>query len=213
VTLNNVLGVPAAPEYEIEDNLLFVKYNIGLQEAIDRAYENRPDLKSIAFKKKATEESVSLAKKGYLPVLTGNAAYTKMGQTLTEGGSWTAGVAISIPIFNGFLTKYQVSEAKGNLLELTANEEQLRQNVLLDVQQSFLNLIDLEAGIPVAELTVTQAQENVDIANGRYEAGVGNPIEVADAEVSLSNAKTLYNQALYSYKVARASLEKAMGVR
>jgi outer membrane protein TolC len=81
------------------------------------------------------------------------------------------------------------------------------------VQQAFLNLTDLEAGIPVAELTVKQAQENVEIANGRYAAGVGNPIEVTDANVGLSNARTTLNQALYGYKIARASLEKAMGVR
>ena len=51
VTLNNAIGVPEAPEYEIEDNLSFSKYNIGLQEAIDRAYENRPELKINPLKK------------------------------------------------------------------------------------------------------------------------------------------------------------------
>ena len=70
-----------------------------------------------------------------------------------------------------------------------------------------------EDSISNTELTVKQATENLEIANGRYAAGVGNPIEVTDAEVSLANAKTAYNQALYDYKVARASLEKAMGVR
>ena len=213
VTLNNKLGVPEAPEYEIEDNLSFVKYSIGLQEAIDKAYENRPELKSIAFKKKATENSVSLAKKGYFPVLTGNAGYSWAGHEFPEGDGWDAGLSLSIPIFNGFLTKSQVSEARANLLVLTANEETLRQSVLLEVQQSFLNLTDLEAGIPVAELTVKMAQENVEIADGRYAAGVGSPIEVTDANVGLSNARTTLNQALYGYKVARASLEKAMGIR
>ena len=213
VTLNNRLGVPEAPEYEIEDNLSFVKYSIALQEAIDKAYENRPELKSLAFKKKATEESVSLAKKGYFPVLAGNASYSWAGKQFRDGDGWSTGLTLSIPIFSGFLTKSQVSEARANLFVLTANEETLRQSVLLEVQQSFLNLTDLEAGIPVAELTVKKAQENVEIANGRYAAGVGNPIEVTDANVGLSNARTTLNQALYSYKVARASLEKAMGVR
>jgi outer membrane protein TolC len=53
----------------------------------------------------------------------------------------------------------------------------------------------------------------MDIANGRYAAGVGSPIEVTDAEVSLVNAKTAHIQALYDYKVAQANLEKAMGMR
>jgi outer membrane protein TolC len=213
VILNNALGVPDAPEYQIEDNLSFSQYSIGLKEAVDKAYENRPELRSILLKKKATEESVSLAKKGYFPVLNGNASYSWAGHSFPEGDGWSAGLALSIPIFSGFSTKHQIAEAKANLLVLTANEETLRQNVLLDVQQSYLNLTEAGERITVAELTAKQAQENFDIANGRYAAGVGNPIEVTDADVALSNAKTAHNQALYDYKVARASLEKAMGVR
>jgi TolC family type I secretion outer membrane protein len=213
VTLNNAMGMPEAPEYEIEDNLSFSKYSMTLQEAVDRAYENRPELRSILLKKKATEESVRLAKKGYFPVLNGTASYSWVGHSFPDGDGWSAGVALSIPIFSGFSTKHEVSEAKANLLILNANEEGLRQSVLLDVQQSLLNLAEAEERIIVAELTVKQAQENSDIANGRYSAGVGNPIEVTDADVALSNARTAHNQALYDYKVAGATLEKAMGVR
>ena len=214
VILNNAMGVPEAPEYQIEDNLSFSKYSITLKEAVDKAYENRPELRSILLKKKATEESVSLAKKEYLPVLTGDASYSWAGDKFAvNNGGWSAGLTLSIPIFSGFSTKHQISEAKANLLVLTANEETLRQSVLLEVQQSLLNLSEAEERISVAELTVRQAQENSDIANGRYAAGVGNPIEVTDAEVALSNARTASNQALYDYKVARAVLEKAMGVR
>jgi outer membrane protein TolC len=214
VILNNAIGVPEAPEYQIEDSLSFSKYSITFKEAVDKAYENRPELRSILLKKKATEESVSLAKKGYLPVLNGDASYSWAGDkfNLNDGG-WSAGLTLSIPIFSGFSTKHEISEAKANLLVLTANEETLRQTVLLEVQQSLLNLAEAEERITVAELTVKQAQENADIANGRYAAGVGNPIEVTDADVALSNARTANNQALYDYKLARASLEKAMGVR
>ena len=214
VTLNNALGVPDAPDYQIEDNLSFSQYSMGLQEAVDKAYQNRPELKSIAMKMKAAGDSISLAKKGYLPILTGEASYAWAGEQFSvSDGGWSAGISLAIPIFSGFSTKHQISEAKANLLVLTANEEALKQSVLLDVQQSFLNLTEAGERIVVAELTVKQAQENFDIANGRYAAGVGNPIEVTDADVALSNAKTAHNQALYDYKVARASLEKAMGVR
>ena len=67
--------------------------------------------------------------------------------------------------------------------------------------------------IPTAKIGVEQAKKNLDVANRRYAAGVGNPIEVTDAEVSWANARTSYIQAIYNDKVAQASLEKAMGVR
>jgi len=211
--LNNAMGVPDAPEYILEDNLSFQKYNITFEDALTKAYKNRPDLISIIAKKQAAERSVDLAKKGYYPVLTGTAGYEYAGNTFPLERGWNIGATFSFPLFSGFLTKYQVEEAKANLNVLSANEESLRQTVFLDVQQAYLNLKQAEDSIPAAELGVIQAEENFEIANGRYTAGVGNPIEVTDAEILLLNAKLSYIQALYDYKVARANLEKAMAMR
>jgi len=141
VNLNNTLGLPEAPEYEIEDNLLFKKYEIPLEGAIKRAYENRPDLKSIITKKNAAESSIELAKKGYYPTLSGNADYNWSGETFPLNHGWDVGVTVTFPIFSGFLTKYQVNEARSNLNVLKANEEALRQGIFLEVQQAYLVLI------------------------------------------------------------------------
>jgi outer membrane protein TolC len=214
VVLNNAMGVPDAPAYTLEDILSFQKYDIALEDAVARAYESRPELKSVAAQKKAAEDRVALAKTGYFPFLTGNASWDWAGERFSADDSgWSTGVTLSIPIFSGFLTKQQVAEAKANLNVIAANEEALRQNVLFEVQQAYYNLTEAEERIGTAALTERQALENFEIATGRYAAGVGNPIEVTDAEVSLSNAKTGHIQALYDTKVARASLEKAMGVR
>jgi outer membrane protein TolC len=213
VSLNNAMGVPDAPEYALEDSLSFLKYEIKLEEAIERAYHNRPEVKAITARKTASENSIVLARKGHFPVLTGNASWTWEEDRFSTGHAWNAGVTLSIPVFSGFFIKNQVSEAKANLYVLTANEEALRQNVLFDVQQSWLDLNEAQQRIAAAELTVRQAMENYEIASGRYAAGVGNPIEVTDAEVVLSNAKTAHIQALYDYKVAIAGIEKAMGIR
>jgi outer membrane protein TolC len=214
VILNNAMGVPEAPEYITEDILSFQKYTITFEDALDKAYKNRPDLQSIIARKQAAESSIDLAKTGFYPILTGNAAYSWSGEkTSSLDHGWNVGAAFSFPLFSGFLTKYQVEEAKANLNVLKANEESLRQSIFSDVQQAYLNLKQAEESIPTAELGVKQAQENFEIATGRYAAGVGNPIEVTDAEVLLANAKLSYIQALYNYKVSQASLEKAMGMR
>lgn len=214
VTLNNAMGEPNAPEYIIEDNLSFQTYPITFEDAIDRAYKNRPDLQSAVSRRMATEKSVDRAKSDYLPFLTGTAAYNFGGSHISSlDQGWNLGAAVSVPIFNGFITKNQITEAQGNLETSRAVEDSVKQTILLDVQQAYLNLKVAEDSIATAELAQRQAQENYEIATGRYAAGVGNPIEVTDAEVTLANAKTAYIQALYDDKVAQASLEKAIGLK
>ena len=216
VTLRNTMGVSNAPEFTIEDNLSFQKYAITLEDASARAFENRPDLKSIIAQVHAAEENISLQRTGYYPVLSGNASYSKDEIDLppyTMSSSWDIGVALTIPLFNGFLTSHQVAAAKSNLYLLKENEEALRQQIILDVKQAYLNLQAAEASISAAKLSAEEATENLALANGRYTAGVGSTIEVSDAFATYVSAQAAYNAALYNYKIAQASIEKAMGAR
>jgi outer membrane protein TolC len=220
ITLNNAMGVPDAPEYTIEDNLSFQQYAITLEEATGSAFENRPDLQSIIAKRQAAEANISLARSGYYPILSGNASLNSAAvdappNSLLHGvdQGWDVGVALTIPLFSGFLTSHQLAEAKSNLYVLRANEESLRHQILLDVRQAFLNLQAAEASISTADLAVKQAKENLDLANGRYAAGVGSPIEVSDAFATYVTAQAAYTGALYNYKLAQANIEKAMGAR
>ena len=83
----------------------------------------------------------------------------------------------------------------------------------LDVKTCYFNLEEAKTRIPVAQLSKQQAQENYDLAVGRYKVGVGNYIEVKDAETTLSNAKLSYINAIFDYNLAIANLERAMGKR
>jgi outer membrane protein TolC len=63
------------------------------------------------------------------------------------------------------------------------------------------------------ESTLQKARENLEIAQGRYEAGVGPYLEVTDAQLSAVNAETDRIQALYDYYLAAARLFKAIGYK
>jgi len=213
VNLNNAMGITDVLEYAVEGNLLFEKYGIDFQDALKKAYEARPDLRAAMTKVEAGNQSRELAKKGYYPYVMGNANWSYDGQEFPLDKSWNVGAMLNIPLFSGFLTKNQVSEAEAALDVLKANELTLRLQIRLEVEQAYSSLLETIDSTSTAQLAVRQAEENVDLANGRYTAGVGNPIEVADALVSLSNARTNYIAALTGYKMAQASLEKAMGVK
>lgn len=212
VTLKNAMGAPDMPDFSIEDTLAFQKSPLTFEESVERAYTNRPDLKSVLARKEASKESISLARSGYYPALTGNASITRADSDYPpEKSGWSAGVTLTFSLFSGFLTNNQVREAKENLNLQRANEESLRQSIMLDVQQAYLSLREAEDSVAVAELTVRQARENYDIANGRYNAGVGSPLEVTDALVGLTNAKVNFIASLANHRIAEAALLKAMG--
>jgi outer membrane protein len=213
VNLNNAMGFPNAPEYAVEDNLAYQPYAVTFDEAVKRAYAERPDLQAILLRENALQKSYDLARKGYYPYITGTANYVFDNQEFPLERGWTVGAQLTVPIFSGNSTKYQMDEARANLDALKANEESLRQSIYLEVQQAFLNLELARNQIGASELAVRQADENLEIANGRYAAGLGSPIEVTDALVAQSNAKTAYIAALYNFKVAQASAERAMGAK
>ncbi len=213
VTLNNAMGITNTPDYEIKDDLAYRPYNITLKQARQNAYDNRPDILSITKKKEALEKTITLNKKSYLPVLSGNAAYGYTGNDTTTDKSWNVGVILTFPLFTGLSTKYQIDEAKANLDVSKANEDSLLQKVSLEIESAYLSLKEAEERISAGKIVVKQAEETVELAKGRYSAGVGSSIEITDAMITLNNAKMTYITALSDYSVAQASLEKAMGVQ
>jgi outer membrane protein TolC len=213
VTLNNAMGLPGAPEYEIEETPAFRDYPIELETALRRGYENRPDLSAAKARSEGAQRSIDVAGKGYYPVLSGNAQYGWSGQELPLQKGWTLGATLDFPLFSGYLTKYQVEEMRYNLETAKANEATIRQGVTLEIQQAYYNLQGVREKVGVAELTMKQAVENRELAQGRYAAGVGNTIEVTDAVVSEVNARTAWITAQYDYRIAVANLEQAMGER
>ena len=211
ITLTNAMGIMNAPEYEIKDDLAYRPYDISLEEALKNAYKNRPDLLSTLKKKEGLEKTIDLNEKGYLPVLAGGAAYGYTGNDIAIDKEWSVGVTLTFPLFSGLSTKYQVDEAKANLDLLKANEDSLMQKVYLQVESACLSLKEAAERISAGKIIVKQAEETVELARGRYAAGVGSSIEITDAMITLNNAKMTYITALADYSVAQANLEKAIG--
>ena len=210
--LTNIMGI-----YDEEPNFTLVKeqtipdYNISIEEALKEAQKNRPDLLSLELKLENAKQNVSLAKTGYAPSLTANGSYGWSGQDFPLYDRWSAGAGISVPIFSGLSTYNQVKESKNSLQVAYANLTAKQQAILLDVKTCYFNLEEAKTRIPVAELSQKEAQENYNLAVGRYKVGVGNYIEVKDAETTLSNAKLSYISAIFDYNLAIADLERAMG--
>ncbi len=214
VALDNAMGIPEAPDYDIKDSFEINKIVLSLEEALQRAYENRSDLKSLREKLQSAKVSVELAKKDYYPTLTGKVTYSipRTG-SFYEEDKWDASVTLSVPLFSGFSTVYKVQEAKANFESAKYNEESLRQRIYMEVKEAYLNIIEAEERIKTAEIALRQAKENLELARNRYAVGLGSSVEMTDSMASYANSNFEYIQALYDYKIAEANLVKAMGMK
>ncbi len=215
VTLNNAMGLRQDLNFAIVKDIDVKPKVIPLDEILSAAYEKRPEILKLKAQERAQEASIKVAQAGYYPILSGNAQFLeRMHHPSWDPWIWDAsvGATVSLPLFSGFLTPNQVYEARATLRNLQAQEESTRLNIRLEAEQAYLNLNLAIEQIGVTEKSVQQARENYDLASGRYQVGVGSPLEITDAEVSLANARANYIQAVYNYKRAEAAIEKAMGI-
>jgi outer membrane protein TolC len=214
VTLNNAIGFTQPITFPVEDILGFTPRDYQLEDIVKTAYEQRPEILQIKAKQRSQEATIHLAQSSYYPILSGNAQYLWRGSHMPNEMTWDMffGATLSIPLFSGFSSPNQVAEQRANMKNLVSQEETLKLNIRLEAEQAYLSQKQAAEQVRVTEKAVAQAQENYELASGRYQVGVGSPLEITDAEVQLANAKANYIQALYGYKVAEARIEKATGV-
>lgn len=211
-SLANTLGITTPVTLQVEEDVSFEQPDLTLEEAVKTAYENRPDVQSSALDLRLGNLKLSQAKSGYLPTLSLSAGYTKSGETLyLDNENAYVGVGLEIPIFNAFKTYNNVKQANIALENTRNNSRSLLNNVFLEVQNAYIALDEAAESIPLAELNAQKAKENMELAHGRYNEGIGDMIELKDAEVAYTDAQISLLTARYDYGSAVADLKQAMG--
>jgi len=117
-TLRNAMGMSGPLDFDVVDVLGQPSVKLGDEEAVEIAYENRPELVSIAAQQKAQALQIDALKKDYLPKVTGGANYTWSGSQYPLQDTWNIGAAVNLSVFNGGLTTPQVPVARANLAVL-----------------------------------------------------------------------------------------------
>jgi outer membrane protein TolC len=215
-TLKNAMGVRDLPERPLAEEVTMTPIPYTLDQAKDIAFASRPELKSFDAQRKAQDQTIAAARRGYLPDLVFDANHRYSGSSFDGSGaflrpSWQIQTSLVFPIFEGFRTANRVEETLRNYYVIKSQEEVQRQQVALDVEQAYLRLVELQERIKANEAALNAAKENLDLANGRYQVGVGSIIEATDAQTLYTEAQTTYIRTLYDYKIAEAQLTRAIG--
>ena len=192
----------------------------SLDQATDRALEDRPDLRAQKLALGLQQQNIRAEKRSALPSFDLDAAFTRRASSAAAwpeardfSQSLTAGVTLSVPIFDGRARSGRVQQAKAAADRERYRLAQLRENARLDVQQAYQSMQAALEAIRASESTVERAERALQIARTRLRNGLSTQVEQNDAELAVTEARTNYAQAVYGYRVAKARLDAALGDR
>ena len=173
------------------------------------ALEVRPGLLAAKKKAEASKHLVTASKRAFLPDLKLSASFAQGGLTAGSGEyGYAFGGNLAYPLTNIALLKKQVDEANATADKDVADYEVTRQKVYRDVKQAFIQLKNAKENVPVAQKALDQAKEQFNLARGRYKVGMGDVIELKDAETTYRNAQLSYYKALLDYNISPSGMGK-----
>jgi outer membrane protein len=213
--LEQQMGGPAGSYALADESSAPVVGEAGpLERLVDTAVAGRPELRSLARARQAQEATITALRGGYAPSLAATGAASEAGTTLDHlVPNWVVGATLTWPLLQGGLTEGQVREARANLAAVDAQAEAARLQVRIEVEQAQLGVRATHAAGLAAEEAVTSARELLRLAEGRYAGGLGNVIELGDAQVAFTNAEAQAVASRYNLAIARAQLQAALGRR
>lgn len=191
----------------------FKPFTITKKDAVQKALEGRPDLKSLKMLTDVQEESLSAIKKQYAPEITAdlNWGYTKNEDTYSS--PLTLGAGVGLGSVNPYKIHQEIKQGEEYLNIAYHNYNISKANVFWEVQTNYVNMRQLEKKIPLMNEKVKATFENFELADGRYNVGLNNYIELQDALTNYNNSQRNFIEAVFNYNVAREKLLKSMGVR
>jgi outer membrane protein len=203
----------------LEDILKYEPYEKTLEECFRIAAEQRPEIKSSALKVEQAKKQVDLAASEFYPSVNLLGKYGRFGDDADLRGSlyqdpenWSVLAVASWDFWEWGKTKYSRDYYQSRHQQAKDALTDVRDQVALDVKNAYLFMKEAEKRIRVAGKSIEQADENLRIYQERYRVHVSTSKDVLDAQTLLVRARADYYDALSEYQIARARLERSMGV-
>jgi outer membrane protein len=222
VQLARLLHKPQQADIPVKGRLSYDPQPVNLEAELAKAAENRPEAKLAKDAEVTASLQAKLVDRSNLPVLgVGVQAGGKNGylipnvapsEALQRVRFNTVGVAqLSLPIYDGGLNKKRKTEAAANYRASQAKTQDTQEQIRADVRQAANNMQFSQSRYDNAIQQVNQATDALNRAQGRYRYGVGQNLDVLDAETQLAQARLARAQAMYNYTLGQYQLRRATG--
>jgi outer membrane protein len=214
--LNQAIGLERDTDYDVQDESTppIQGEDSSTDPLLAEALKARPDYLSLEKQVDAQRLAIWAAKSAYGPNLSASSTLNDQGSIDAPASlawNWSFNLTLNWQLFSGGLTWYTVKEQKANLDSIEAQRDLVRQNVRLGVEQARLAVRAAKAALGAADEAEANARDQLRLAEGRYQAGVGSIIELGDAQVASTTAAAQKVQADYNVSTARAQLLNALG--
>ncbi|HSW30330.1 MAG TPA: TolC family protein [Longimicrobiales bacterium] len=185
-------------------------HRLVLQRPILQAAENAVGMR---------EQAVRIAKGDRLPTVAfqGNMGWQGFPDNALPPAwgdwrkDWSAGIAVSLPLFDGFRTRGRIDQAQADLRVAHVEEAQLKEGLALQTEAALAEYRSYHALILARRGTVALAERALELAEVRFSSGLSTQLEVSDAGLLLDQARVNEAQALFDYARALAQLERLSG--
>jgi outer membrane protein len=211
--LNQTMGVESSINYDVQQTISapVEGESSALETLVDQAIAARPEIAALREQQRAQELANGATRARYLPTLGLQANGSYNGLEL-DRLVWNLSAAVNLSwlIYDGGNVRGILREGAANLAALAAQVDSIRLQVRVEVEQAQLAVSAAKAALGAAERSLSNARARLDLAEVRYRTGVGNGIELSDAQLAATNAAFQKLQAQLKLDTARAQLTKAL---
>ena len=180
----------------------------------------RPDYQLLKAQQSLLDIDVKRLKWGYMPTLAAYGAYQYNAQRekfdfLDTEQQWfkiaLIGATLNLTIFDGFQRHNKIQQAKISSLKNLNTIKTIEQAGELEATVASISYNNAYSSVLVQKKNMILAQHVYDVAQKKYQGGVGTTLEIVNAETSLKEAQTNYYNAVYDMLIAKIDYKKAIG--
>ncbi len=212
--LQRIVGLTLGSSLTLTDPLHFVIETLpAIETAVAQAEDTRTEVRVARAQVTESDYQKRGARAEQLPSLEFLGDYGVSGITPVTSALPTRRYAIqlNVPIFNGGLTRGRIQVASSRETQAELQLASIRGQVEEDVRLAFSSLRTTAETVRAADLAVTLAERELEMARDRFRAGVGDNIEAVNAQTALANTRLDQITALADYNGARLNLAAALG--
>jgi len=208
--LSAVLGYSAVQNFQlVEDTTPLVAPPANVDSLISDAFAARPEIRSLDYQYQSAQKFQKAQRDLFFPTINALAAVgdTPVRIAPLTSWYWAAGVNLGIPVFNGF--RYSAMSKEASLQEEATRQRllDLKNTISRDVRNSWLGANTAYQRLSVTQQLLDQADLSLNLAQTRYNLGLGSIVELSQAQLQQTQAQIGYAQAGYDYRLALAMLQ------